>query len=286
VDVGDVLADHAEHHQLDAADQGHDHNDRRPAWNVVEPAELHDQAPEREHEAQHRDEKAHPERKPQRGGGEADDPGGCEAKHLPEWILRLAGEPLFTLVEHARLAQADPAEHAAHEAVALSHALEDVEDAAVDEAEIADVERDLHLRDPIERAVEPRGRGPLEPGLARAHVANRVDDVIAFAPLLRELENHLGGVLEIGIEDDHRFADGEVDARGQRDLVAEVPRQLHELEARISCSDLEHELVGAIGAPIVDENRLRLRIEGIHQRSEARGQQLDYSFLVVGGDDE
>ena len=76
----------------------------------------------------------------QRGRGEADHAGRRKAEHLPKGILRLAGEALVTPVEDARLAQPDPAEHAADEAVALPHAHEHVERAPVDEPEVAHVE--------------------------------------------------------------------------------------------------------------------------------------------------
>ncbi len=46
---------------------------------------------------------------------------------------------------HHRLAEADPGEHAAHEAVALRHGEEGVERLAVDQSEVADVARDLDL---------------------------------------------------------------------------------------------------------------------------------------------
>ena len=55
----------------------------------------------------------------------------------------------------------------AHEAVAFRHRLEGLERAAVDEAEVADVGRDVDLGERAHQLVEER-RGPaLEPGLAR-----------------------------------------------------------------------------------------------------------------------
>ena len=105
---------------------------------------------------------------------------------------------------------------------------------AVDEAEVADVERHLDLGDLVEAAVEPGGGRPLEPRLAVALLADRVDDVVALAPARGELEHDLGRVLQVGVEHDHRVARGQVDAGGQRDLVAEVPRELASLN-RGSC---------------------------------------------------
>ena len=120
--------------------------------------------------------------------------------------------------------------------LALAHLVEDVERAPVDEAEVADVERDLDLGDPVEAAVEPGCGRPLESRLAVALLAHRVDDVVALAPARGELEHDLGRILQVGVEHDHRVARGDVDAGGERDLVAEVPRQPDELEARSFCA--------------------------------------------------
>ena len=62
--------------------------------------------------------------------------------HLAEGILRLAGEALVPPVEDAYLPEPDPAEHAAHEAVALAHPGEHVEHPPIHEPEVADVERE------------------------------------------------------------------------------------------------------------------------------------------------
>ena len=93
--------------------------------------------------------------------------------------------------------------------------------------------RNLHLGDPVEAAVEPRRGRALEPRLALADVAHRVDDVVALAPARGELEDDLGRILEVGVEHDHRVARREVDAGGERDLVAEVAREPDEPEARV-----------------------------------------------------
>ena len=121
VDAPDVLAHHAEDNQLHTADERRDDDDRRPARHVVDARELDDQAPDRKGEAHERDEESEVQGDAQRSSGEADHAGGCKTEHLPKGVLRLAGEALVTPVEDARLAQPDPAEHAADEAVALAH---------------------------------------------------------------------------------------------------------------------------------------------------------------------
>ena len=127
----------------------------------------------------------------------------------------------------------------------------------------------------LNAAVEPRGGRPLEPRVALAHVADRVDDVVPLAPSLGELEHDLGRILQVGVEDDHRVADGEVDAGGERDLVAEVPRQPDEPKPRVGPGRREHQLVGAVAASVVDEDRLGVAVERAHQRARAARELLD-----------
>ena len=46
----------------------------------------------------------------------------------------------------------------------------------------------------------------------------------------------------------------------------------------------EHQLIGAVAAPVVDENRLRVAVKRVHHLNEAGGQLLDHALLVVRRD--
>ena len=158
--------------------------------------------------------------------------------------------------------------------------------APVDEPEVADVERHLHLGDPVEAPVEPGRRRALEPRLTVALVAHGVDDVVALTPARGELEHDLGRILQVGVEHDHRVARGQVDAGGQRDLVAEVPRQLDQLEPRVVLRRRRKQLVGAVSAPVVDDDRFGIADRRVHQLAEAGDEFVDDAFLVVCRDDQ
>src|SRR5262249_14723750 len=93
-------------------------------------------------------------------------------------------------------------------------------------------------------------------------------------------------ILKVGVHDDHRVAGREVDAGGQRDLVAEVARQPDEPEPRVVARGLEHQLVGAVAAAVVDEDRLRVAVERLHHSREVRDELLDHALLVVCGNYE
>ena len=49
---------------------------------------------------------------------------------------------------------------------------------------------------------------------------------------------------------------------------------------------LEHQLVRAVAAAVVDEDRLGVAVERVHHLGEAGDELLDHAFLVVGGDYE
>ena len=104
------------------------------------------------------------------------------------------------------LAKADPAEHATHVAIRLAHRAERVERPAVDEAEVADVDRHVDVGHPAKDAVEHPGGQPLERAIAFPLLAHGVDDVVALAPARGQVEGDLGRILEIGVHDDHGIA--------------------------------------------------------------------------------
>src|SRR5581483_4004904 len=76
------------------------------------------------------------------------------------------------------------------------------------------------------------------------------------------------------------------DPRGQRDLVAEVAGEAHDAEPRVGLCGLAHELVGAVGAAVVDEDRLGVLVERVHDRGQPGRELCDDALFVEGGDDE
>ena len=66
--------------------------------------------------------------------------------------------------------------------------------------------------------------------------------------------------------------------------MAEIPGQADELEPRVTLRGCEHQLVGAVGAAVIDEDRLGVRIQGAHDLDQPRDQLLDHGLLVIGRD--
>ena len=204
-----------------------------------------------------------------------------EAEHPRERVLGLAGVARVAVVGHGRLRVADPHRHPAQEAVALAHRQQGVERAAVQQAEVAGVVLELDLGELVEQPVEPARGAQLEARLAVALLADGVDDVAPGPPVVEHRRDHLGRVLEIGVEHHDGVAAGVVEAGGERRLVAEVPRQVDDAHPRVVRGQRLELHRGAVGGPVVDEDELEgQRVQG---RAHARVELLDRGVLVVDG---
>ncbi len=126
----------------------------------------------------------------------------------------------------------------------------------------------------------------LEAAFALARQALGVDDLVALLPLGDHVEHDLGRILEIGVHDDDRLARGAVHAGGDRDLVAEIARQLDEAVAAVGARlGLEDDGAG-VARSVVDEDRLGGRVERIEEGVEPAQQDRQDGFLVEDGDDQ
>ena len=69
-----------------------------------------------------------------------------------------------------------------------------------------------------------------------------VDDVVALLPFGDHLEHDFGRVLQIGVHDDDRAAGGVIEPGRDRDLMAEIARQLDEPVALVGARlGLDHD---------------------------------------------
>ena len=185
----------------------------------------------------------------------------------------------IALVGDGGLVEADPHRHSAQETRALGHRQQRVERAAVEQAEVARVRLEVHLRELVEQPVEPRSRGQLERGLAGALLANGVHHLGALAPASDHLGDQLGGILQVGVEHRHDVAACVLQAGGQRGLVAEVARKVDHAHARVGGGNPVEQLRRGVGAAVVDDHELKLVVGG--RRARASDELLDELLLVV-----
>ncbi len=163
---------------------------------------------------------------PQGDDGERRDGVHREGEHLPEGILRLAREARLAVVLHGNLPAPDPADHPADEAVAFAHAAQRLGHAAVHQAEITRVGRNLALGHPLEQSVEKFCGEKLEGGLARPGAALTVGDVGAVFPGGHHFDDDLGRVLQVGIDEHDHIALRHIQAGGDGGLVPKLRSRL------------------------------------------------------------
>ena len=125
----------------------------------------------------------------------------------------------------ATRAKADPRVQALHEAVALGQAAQGIDDAAVEQAEVAGVGRDRHRRAGVDDAIEDARAELLQERLVAARRAHGVDHVGAVVPGAQHVGDQRGRVLQVGVHQQHDVAARAVEAGGERRFLAEVARQ-------------------------------------------------------------
>ena len=206
-------------------------------------------------------------------------PSKARLQELREAVLRFAGVTCRTRVFEARLPQPHPRAKAAYEAITLGHRLQQIDNPPIDQRKVAGVERDVQVRDTTKQPVERLVRGALDEILL-APLPNRIDDVPALAPARDEIREDLGRILEIRVHDDDAGTGGEVQAAGDRDLMAEVARQRDAFQARIEFVKTTKHLAGTVYAPVVDEDDFPRLADGIQSAREALDQLIE-RFLFV-----
>ena len=232
-DPGDVLADHSEDDELDTPDDPHENDDRRPARN----GEAADQPPDRcadtEDDRGERYDEPDIQTEAQRAVGEPDDRVGRKSHHPYPAVLAATRGSRGRRIRHARLGEADPAEHATQVAIRFPHRSNGGQSLAIDQSEVAGTAGNVDVGQSTEKPVEPACSPVLEDRLAHSLRHHAVDDLVALLPASYELRDHFGRVLEIAVHRDDGVAAGEVEPRRERDLMAEAARQSDDLEPRV-----------------------------------------------------
>ena len=97
--------------------------------------------------------------------------------------------------------------------------------------------------------------------------------------MVEHRRDQLGRILEVGVEHHDRVAAGVVEPRGQRRLVAEVARQLHDTHARVTVGEALEQHRRAVAGAVVDQHELEP--QPLERRADARVELLDRLLLVV-----
>ncbi len=154
------------------------------------------------------------------------------------------------------------------------------------QAKVARIEGHIEAQHGAEHAIEDRSAGALEPRLTQAALANRIDDVIAFAPASDHVAHHLGRILKIRIHHHDRFSLGPVGTGSDRDLVAEVARQRYQFVARFLLHQFLEQSGRGISRAVIDENDFPGFAQVVQEFAQAAIEFGNRPFLVEDGDDD
>ena len=277
VDAPDVLADDPEGHELDAADQQDDEQQRRDAA-LVDAGVAGDDGQRQERERERAKTKPSDGRDLQRDVGERRDPVPREAHHPPQRELRRPAGAGVAVVLDDRGLEAHPRRHAAQEAVALAQPGQRVDDLAVEQPEVARVGLERDLREPPHERVEAARGDELEARLAAAHPPLGDHHVDPLPPALHELRDDLGRVLQVAVDDHDGVAAGVVEAGGDRELVAERAREVQHAHAGVGGRDPVEDLGRPVGRAVVDDDELER--EAVQRRDDTRAELAGEPLLV------
>ena len=163
----------------------------------------------------------------------------------------------------------------------LAQLLHRIDHAAAHQAEVADIGWQRHFAEIVHDAVERRGGGLLQPAIAGAQAALRIDHVVAGAPGSDETRDHLGRVLQVGVDHDHRVALGMVEPGGGGDLLAEIARQVDDGDVAVGLLQQLDDAQRGVAAAVVDVDGFPWRAQRRHHGSEAAVHRADDLGLIV-----
>ena len=157
-------------------------------------------------------------------------------------------------------------------------------DLAVEKREVARVDGNGHVRrrpeDPIEELVEDLHRPG---GLTLDPLA--VDDVEPLPPLLHEVLDQLGRVLEISVEEHDGIPARDAHAARERALRAEVPGVVDDDDAFVATREVGQDLGGVVGARVVHEDDLVVDPDPLEDLREPLVHLRDGGRVAVARDD-
>ncbi|BCS53003.1 hypothetical protein GSbR_09880 [Geobacter sp. SVR] len=187
-----------------------------------------------------------------------------ELQHFPERILGFSGKTFFPAEIHADLFEAEPAYDAADVAVSLLDGFERITHRPVDQAEIAGVDRDVHIGHLLHQAVEEGCAEFLEKGLTLPLPPFAVDDVIPLFPACDHLGNDLRRVLEIRIDYDHGLSLRIIHPCRYGGLMAEILGKFDDFYGAVASAQIVQDREGPVGTAVVDEDDLVGLVQFLH----------------------
>jgi len=151
----------------------------------------------------------------------------------------------------------------------------------IHQAEIARIQRDFNLGNPVDQPVEKPRRLHLEPAFAFPLLPDCINDVISFFPSLNHLGDDLRWILQIRVDKDDGLPIRIVQPGRHRDLMAEVPGEAQDTHLRSAGLQLAHQLQRVILAAVIDHDQLPRLAQSLHNGADPVIEGLDIALLIV-----
>ncbi len=185
------------------------------------------------------------------------------------------------MVGNRRLTKSTPGDQPECQPIAFVALPERIDHRTSNQAETAGTAgRIAGYRKPAHHPVEPihcprSGRAIVASG------ARAPDDVEAVAPASHEVADQRRWILEVGGHHDGRVAAAVVDARGNRDMTAEIARKTQGVDAIVAFTQCRQHFERTIATAIVDEHELpRIIAERLHHFGDPVVKSAQVAVLV------
>ena len=90
-------------------------------------------------------------------------------------------------------------------------------------------------------------------------------------------------ILQIGVDQHDGIAPGVVHPGSDRDLVAEVAGEVHNLDTLILCMQLAHDLRRAVAAAVIHQNQFPRLPRTVQHLADAPVQLMQHTFFIETG---
>ena len=181
----------------------------------------------------------------------------AEAHEPHEIELGRARRAWRAIVRDADLAMAKPRDQAAQVGILVLDRAQVLDDGSIDQAKIPGILGKVHFAYASDEPVVELANGLHQPRLF-APTAHPVDDFIALLPEVNELGNHFRGILEVRIDLHGSVAPRQKEVGQNGPLIAEIPREADDPDARIHLRLLRQTLIGRILTGVVGEHELKV----------------------------
>src|SRR5580704_7019455 len=258
-DAANVFAEDAKRQQLNSGKKGNRNNQRSVAWNIDAKDDGADQIETRQCQRQQRcgqsDIAPHLERHCRKGHESIE-------RQMRQFAIAEFGHAVDTRLDierHADRSESDPGIKAFGKSRVLAHRAKRRDGPRVEEPEIPGALRKPRVSDRTKELIKTLRQNPPQRAIDGSIDALAEDILVALAPARDKGLDQLGGILQIGVQDDRRGPPCMIKARRYGDLLAEIPAQRKRANARVRVMGGAQIFERIVGRAIVDKNDFERR---------------------------